>query len=180
LRILTTLERNAIIRTQLEGEKTMKGSLRIKILVLTLSLLLGSLAVTATERAFSANGRGVATFVTDGAGNVIGADVTGSGTGTHLGAFTNAGRIFFAPDPNDPTRLLVTGAAAFTAANGDKLNIVVEDGEQDVATFIGRGKFRFTGGTGRFANATGVVSYVVEQNLVTGGYEITVVGSIDY
>ena len=158
----------------------MKRSLSIKILVLTLTVLIGSLAVAATERAFSANGRGVATFVTDGAGNIIGADVTGSGTGTHLGAFTNAGRIFFAPDPNNAARLLVTGAASFTAADGDKLNIVVEDGEQDVATFVGRGKFRFTGGTGRFANATGLVSYVVEQNLVTGGYEITIVGSIDY
>lgn len=158
----------------------MTRSLGIKILVLTLTLLVGSLAVAATERAFSAHGRGVAAFVTDGAGNIIGADVTGSGTGTHLGAFTNTGRIFFAPDPNNPARLLVTGEASFTAANGDKLNIVVEDGEQDVATFVGRGKFRFTGGTGRFENATGMVSYVVEQNLLTGGYEITVVGSIDY
>jgi hypothetical protein len=158
----------------------MTRSLSIKILVLTLTLLVGSLVVAATERAFSANGRGVAAFVTDGAGNVIGADVTGSGTGTHLGAFTNTGRIFFAPDPNNPNRLLVTGGATFTAANGDKLSIVVEDGEQDVTTSIGRGKFRFTGGTGRFENATGLTSYVVEQNLLTGGYEITIVGRVDY
>ena len=158
----------------------MTRSFGIKILVLTLTLLVGSLAVAATERAFSANGRGVSTFVTDGAGNIIGADVTGSGTGTHLGAFTNAGRIFFAPDPNNSARLLVTGAATITAANGDKLNIVVEDGEQDIATFVGRGKFRFTGGTGRFESATGLTSYVVEQNLTTGGYEITIVGKIDF
>jgi hypothetical protein len=158
----------------------MKRSLSIKILVLTLTLLVGSMAVVATERAFSGHGRGVATFVTDSAGNVLGADITGSGTGTHLGSFTNSGRIFFAPDPNNPTRLLVTGGATFTAADGDKLNFVVEQGEQDVISGIGKGTFRFTGGTGRFANATGIISYVVEQNLVTGGYEITTVGRIDF
>ena len=145
----------------------MKRSLSIKILVVTLTLLVGSLAVAATERAFSAYGRGVAAFVTDSAGNVIGADITGSGTGTHLGSFTSAGRIFFTPDPNNPTRLVVTGAAAFTSADGEKLNVVIEEGEQDVNSSLGTGKFRFTGGTGRFANATGTISYVVDQNLVT-------------
>src|SRR5215208_530839 len=57
-----------------EGEKTMKRSLSIKILVLTMTLVLGSLAVSATERAFSATGRGIGIFVTDAAGNVIAAD----------------------------------------------------------------------------------------------------------
>lgn len=158
----------------------MKRSLSIKIFVLTLTLLLGSLAVAATERAFSANGRGVGTFVTDGAGNVIAADVSGTGTGTHLGFFSSAGRVFFTPDPNNPTRLITSGEATLTAADGDKLIIVVENGEQDVVSGIGTGNFRFTGGTGRFANASGLTSYVVEQNLVTGAYQITIVGRIDF
>lgn len=158
----------------------MKRSLSIKIFVLTLTLLLGSLAVAATERAFSANGRGVGTFVTDGAGNVIAADVSGTGTGTHLGLFSSAGRVFFTPDPNNPTRLITSGEATLTAADGDKLIIVVENGEQDVVSGIGTGNFRFTGGTGRFANASGLTSYVVEQNLVTGAYQITIVGRIDF
>ena len=33
---------------------------------------------------------------------------------------------------------------------------------------------------GRFANATGIISYVVEQNFLTGAYTVTGVGSIDY
>jgi len=77
-----------------EGEKTMKRSLSIKILVLTMTLVLGSLAVAAAERAFSATGRGVGVFVTDEAGNIVAADVTGTGTGTHLGLFSSAGRVF--------------------------------------------------------------------------------------
>jgi hypothetical protein len=163
-----------------EGEKTMKRSLSIKILVLTMTMVFGSLAVSATERAFSATGRGIGIFVTDAAGNVIAADAIGTGTGTHLGLFSSAGRVFFTPDPNDPTRLITSGQATFTAANGDKLNIVIENGEQDIVSGIGTGNFRFTGGTGAFANASGLTQYVVEQNLLTGAYEITLVGRIDY
>src|SRR5215212_4026452 len=154
-----------------EGEKTMKRSLSIKILVLTMTMVLGSLAVSATERAFSATGRGLGIFVTDAAGNVIAADAMGTGTGTHLGLFSSAGRIFFTPDPNNPTRLITSGEATITAADGDKLIIVVENGQQDVVSGIGTGNFRFSGGTGRFANASGLSSYVVEQNLVTGAYQ---------
>jgi hypothetical protein len=67
-----------------------------------------------------------------------------------------------------------------TAANGDKLIFAVADGSQSLITGIGTGHFRFVGGTGRFANATGIISYVVEQNFLTGAYEVTAVGTIDF
>lgn len=155
----------------------MKRLVSIKVLALT--LLLGAVSVSAVERAFSAHGRGVAAFVPDSSG-VLAADITGSGHATHLGLFTNTGRIYFTPDPNNPIIVHPSGEAIFTASDGDKLKVVVQDGQMDVTTGIGTGKFRFDGGTGRFANATGIISYVVEQNLVTGAYEITTVGSIDY
>lgn len=158
----------------------MKRSLNIKIFVVILTLLLGALAVAATERPFSANGRGVAALITDGAGHIVAADVTGSGTATHLGAFTNSGRIYFTPDPDNPNIVHPSGEASFTAADGDKLFLVVEDASQDITTGLATGHFRFTGGTGRFANATGITSAVVQQNFVTGGYELTVVGDIDF
>ncbi len=158
----------------------MKRFLSIKILVLTLALLAGSVAATATERPFSFNGGGVAVPILNGAGQPIGIDVTGSGNGTHLGTFTTIGKVFFTPDPNDPTQIIPTGEATLTAANGDKLIFVVADGSQSLVTGIGTGHFRFTGGTGRFANATGIISYVVEQNFLTGAYTVTGVGSIDY
>ena len=158
----------------------MKRFVAIKFLVLTLVLLAGSVATTATERPFSFNGGGVAVPILNEAGQPIGIDVTGSGNGTHLGLFSTVGRVFFSPHPTDPTQIIPSGEATLTAANGDKLVFVVEDGSQSLITGVGTGHFRFTGGTGRFANATGLISYVVEQNFLTGAYTITAVGSIDY
>ncbi|HEX6716147.1 MAG TPA: hypothetical protein VF088_03510 [Pyrinomonadaceae bacterium] len=158
----------------------MKRYFGIKILALTLTVLFGSIAATATERPFSFSGGGVAVPFTDGAGHVIGIDVTGSGTGTHLGLFTTLGKVYFSPDPNDPTQIIPSGEATLTAADGDKLVFVVADGSQSLITGVGSGHFRFTGGTGKFANASGMISYVVEQNFATGAYTVTGVGSIDY
>lgn len=153
--------------------------LKTRILVLTATLLVAAIAVAATERAFSATGRGIAALSVD-ANGIISADVTGSGNATHLGVFTNVGKVYFNPDPSDPNIAHPTGEATFTAANGDKLKFVIEDGVADLTTGLGSGHFRFDGGTGRFANATGITSYVVEQNLLTGAYEITMVGNINY
>ena len=158
----------------------MKRFIGIKILVLTLTLMFGSVAASATERPFSFNGGGLAVPFVNEAGQPIGIDVTGSGNGTHLGLFTTLGKVFFNPHPTDPTQIIPSGQATLTAANGDKLVIVVADGSQSLITGIGTGHFNFGGGTGRFANATGTISYVVEQNFVTGAYTITAVGSIDY
>lgn len=158
----------------------MKRFLSIKILVLTLTLLAGSVAATATERPFSLNGGGVAVPILNESGQPIGINVTGSGNGTHVGLFTTLGQVFFSPDPNDPTQIIPSGQATLTAANGDTLTFVVADGSQSLITGVGTGHFRFTGGTGRFANATGLISYVVEQNFLTGAYTITAVGTIDY
>ena len=158
----------------------MKRSLSMKILVLTLTLLVGSFAVAATERPFSLNGTGIAIPIIDGNGNVVGAEPTGSGNATHLGMFTNAGHVDFTPDASNPTILHPTGGGVFTAANGDKLNFVIISGALDLTTGIGTGDFEFSGGTGRFANATGRTSGVIQQNVVTGAYQLTLVGNIDY
>ena len=136
----------------------MERSLSMKFLVLTLTLLVGSLAVTAIERPFSLNGTGVAIPIVDGNGNVVGAEPTGSGNATHLGVFTNTGHVDFTPDASNPTILHPSGGGVFTAANGDKLNFVIISGALDLTTGIGTGDFEFTGGTGRFANATGHTS----------------------
>jgi hypothetical protein len=158
----------------------MKRLLSMKILALTFTLLVGSLAVTATERPFSLNGTGVAIPIVDDNGNVVGANPTGSGNATHLGMFTNTGHVDFTPDAANPTVLHPSGGGVFTAANGDKLTFVIVTGALDLTTGIGTGEFAFTGGTGRFANATGHTSGVIQQNVVTGAYVLTLVGNIDY
>jgi hypothetical protein len=158
----------------------MKRFLNIKTLALALILLLGNMPVSAQERPFSCNGKGVATIIPGG--SVLMADVIGSGNGTHLGLFTSVGRVHFNPDANDPNVVHPSGQATFTAADGDKLEVIfsAEETTMDLTTGIGGGIFRFTGGTGKFANSTGSISVVVEQNFVTGAYELTAVGKIEY
>jgi hypothetical protein len=168
------------IALNLKEKKEMKRSLAIKFLALTLTLLAASLAVTATERPFSLNGTGIAIPILDGNGNIVGAEPTGSGNATHLGMFTNTGKVAFTPDESNPTILHPSGGGVFTAANGDKLNFVIVSGALDLTTGIGTGDFDFTGGTGRFTNATGRTSGVIQQNVITGAYELTLVGNIDY
>ena len=168
------------IAPNLEGEENMKRSLFMKFLVLTFALLVGSLAVTANERPFSLNGTGIAVPIIDGNGNFVGAEPTGSGNATHLGMFTNTGHVSFTPDASNPTILHPSGGGVLTAANGDKLNFVIISGALDLTTGIGTGDFEFTGGTGRFANATGHTLGVIQQNIVTGAYVLTLVGNIDY
>lgn len=158
----------------------MKRFLSIRSMIFTIALLLGAMPVTAVGRPFALNGNGLATFVTDGAGNIIGADVTASGTATHLGLFTSVGRLVFTPDPNNPNIIHPSGEATITAANGDKLTFVLENGELDVTTGVAHGTFRFTGGTGRFEGASGSAASVVTQNLATGAFQLTAVGSINY
>lgn len=158
----------------------MKRSLKIRTLMVTIVLLLGALPAGAVERAFALNGSGLAGFITDGAGNIVGANVTASGTATHLGLWSAAGTLHFAPDPDSPTKLLATGGGTLTAADGDKLEFVLENSVLDIPTAISTGNFRFTGGTGRFASASGTTNYVVSQNLATGTFQLTSVGSIDF
>jgi hypothetical protein len=134
-------------------------------------LLLGSLSASAAERPFSLQGSG--TVAQDGT-------INASGRATHLGLFSEAGVLSLAPDPSNPTLLIATGSATFTAANGDQLDALIEDGSLDLTTGIGNGVYRFVGGTGRFAGASGIGNFVVTQNLATGAFEITAVGSLSY
>lgn len=146
--------------------------------LLTVVLLLGATPVAATERPFALNGSGVASFITDGAGHVVGADVTGSGTATHLGSWITSGRVNYAP-PDENGKIPSSGETTFIAADGDKLNAVFQ-GSFDPATGTDHGVFRFVGGTGRFAAAGGSADFVVTVNPRTGGFELAMVGTIDY
>ena len=87
----------------------MKRFVTVRSFILVFALLLGMIPVSATERPFASNGNGVAAFITDGAGNVVGANLTLSGHGTHLGLFTGTGKIQFVPDANDPNIVHVPG-----------------------------------------------------------------------
>jgi hypothetical protein len=155
----------------------MKRFINIRSIMLTIVLLLGAIPVAATERPFALNGKGVGDFLTNEAGQVIGANVTASGTATHLGMWTAVGSVRYAPDENGVLRS--SGEATITAANGDKLELVAE-GVLDQATLTDHGIFTFVGGTGRFAGASGSADFVVTVSQITGGFEMTLVGRINF
>ena len=158
----------------------MKRLATLRTLILVFALSFGIIPVSATERPYAANGNGIATFITDGAGNVTGATVTVSGNATHLGLFTGSGTIQFLPDANDPNISHPAGDVTYVAANGDRLPTVIEDGSMDLRTGIATGYMVFQNGTGRFAGASGKAAIVVEQNFITGAYTFTMVGDINY
>ena len=164
----------------------MKRILNSTVMTLVAFLLLGSLTVMAVNRPFALNGKGSATFIIDGAGNLIGGDVVSTSNATHLGLCTTVGRVNYTPanDPEHPGRLLSSGTGTITAANGDVLQIefngVLDPPPPGSATGIDTPTFRFVGGTGRFAGASGTAEAVVIINLGTGAFEITMVGNIDY
>lgn len=158
----------------------MKRFVTIRTMMLVLTLLLGMVPVSAAQRPMAGRGTGTASFITDEAGNVIGANVATTGNATHLGLFTGTGRVLFAPDPEDPNIIHPSGEATFIAANGDHLSIAFENGSQDLTTGIGVADIQFVGGTGRFQGATGTGQLVVVQNFATGAFEFTFVGRVNY
>ena len=158
----------------------MKRFVTVRSLILVFALLLGIIPVSATERPYASNGNGLATFITDGAGNVVGATVMLSGNGTHLGLFSGTGTIQFLPDANDPNISHPAGGVTYVAANGDRLPTVIENGQMDLTTGIATGDMVFQSGTGRFEGVSGKAAIVVEQNFVTGAYTFTMVGNINY
>jgi len=103
--------------------------------------------------------------------------ISGSGTATHLGQWTVTGTVHYTPDSNGV--LHSSGEATLTAANGDKLQFQI-DGILDPVVGVDQGVFRFVGGTGRFEGTSGTVDFVVSINPVTGGFDLTAVGKIDY
>ena len=155
----------------------MKYFTKIRTLMLLTFLLLGTIPASAIERPFALRGSGVAPLITDEAGHLIGATPTGSGTATHLGQWTVAGNVQYTPDANGV--LHSSGLATITAANGDKLNCSI-DGILDPVAAVDQGVFHFVGGTGRFEGATGDANFIVSINPLTGGFELTVVGKINY
>ncbi len=155
----------------------MKRFTKIRTLMPILFLLLGTIPVSAAERPFALSGSGVATLITNEAGMPIGAIPTGSGTATHLGQWTVTGNVKYTPDANGV--LHSSGDATITASNGDKVQIQIE-GVLDPVAGMDQGIFHIVGGTGRFEGATGDANFVVQLNPLTSGFDLTVVGKINY
>jgi hypothetical protein len=81
------------------------------------------------------------------------ANFEGGGPVTHMGNTTQTGTLYLEA-PNSDGLFPGYGSVTITAANGDQLTFDYE-GLLNPLTGEGYGTFTFTGGTGRFAGATG-------------------------
>src|SRR5262249_38658405 len=103
---------------------------------------------------FQLNADEVITGVTPLGPTLIQLTVTATGEATYLGQFTSTETVVL-----DLTNGTFTGTRVFIAANGDQLFATVTGAFTSATT--AEGTFTFTGGTGRFQNASGQASFEV-------------------
>jgi hypothetical protein len=96
-----------------------------------------------------------------------------TGQATHLGRFTRTETLLV-----DQSNGTFTGTLVFTAANGDQLNADVEGHFTSPTGESAEGTYLFTGGTGRFQNASGQAAFEVTPDEV--GFDVTFDGEIQY
>jgi hypothetical protein len=145
------------------------SSLRRFALVIT--ALLGSALPVAADESLPMKGWAKES-ITDSQPNEDGVLLTAEGAGeaTYLGYFTRRAVALLRPD------FTLKGRVTFTAANGDKLCADL-DGGFTTATKI-EGTYTFTGGTGRFADASGSADFTAIFD--GGSAELTFKGTISY
>jgi hypothetical protein len=119
-----------------------------------------SAAAHSHARPFHLEESGTAVINPDGTINA-----SASGKATHLGAFTlhDTSTIVGVDFTPDGVVLHVVGAADLEAANGDHLHASFT-GSVNLTTGAGTLNFEGTGGTGRFADATGTTLWHVNLN----------------
>ena len=119
-----------------------------------------SAAAHSHDRPFHMQESGVAVFNADGT-----ISASASGTATHLGAFTlhDTSTVVGVDVTPDGVVLHVVGEAELEAANGDKLYASFT-GSVNLTTGQGTLFFEWTGGDGRFADATGATVWQVSLN----------------
>jgi hypothetical protein len=119
---------------------------------------------------------GTGTATAGGRCPVLTVEIRGTGNLTHMGLFTTDQSHCAAP----PSPAFTDGVFTLTAANGDQIHGTYS-GEfvpLDPPLFTIDGHFAITGGTGRFAGATGGGDASGVQNLVTGDATVSLVGTI--
>jgi hypothetical protein len=122
---------------------------------LTLFALLGFMLplTSAADVPFTGKGKGQITSFVPGPGGIA-ITAVAEGTATHLGHFTREESLLL-----DPATGAISGSIVFTAANGDQLTGIVSGGF--VSQTDAAGTYTFTGGTGRFQDASGGAHFIV-------------------
>ena len=151
-----------------------RRSYKLFIKLSVIAVVLAALAIpcAAVERPFRLEGT---TLVLGNPFAPEGAQMKGAGQATHLGSWVNEGVIFFDASSGPP--FAATAIVHFTAANGDKLDIILA-GQIDLSG-VATATYHIVGGTGRFANASGTGDFTAQPN-VDGSLHYTAAGVINY
>ncbi len=143
---------------------------------LAVSLAIGAASAVAAETPFKGK---VTMFETSQlVFPILSVNREGTGTATHLGKFTETFRAQV-----DVRTASATGTATFTAANGDTLTASVVGQGDPTTPPTARSiveVYTITGGTGRFADATGIFTLKRTLDLTTGVSSGTFSGAIDH
>lgn len=154
------------------------------------SLLTVGLSLVAAGQQRPFKGGGPEWVVQEGPGGACGADridvqVEGNGQATHVGQYTITRHHCF----NPALATFEEGTFELTAANGDKIfgtysgfvaGVVEVDEQGNPLVIIINAAQVITGGTGRFADATGQGDLYSEFNLITHQGDFTTEGWISY
>jgi hypothetical protein len=121
-------------------------------------LLLWSVIGHAMVPAIPMKGGGPGLILTLNAGqNGVEITTSGSGQATHLGEYTRTEQLTL-----DPSTGTFTGSIVFTSADGSELYCDLTGGFTGLNT--ASGTYYFTGGTGRFAEASGEADFNIVQS----------------
>jgi hypothetical protein len=146
-------------------------------LLVLLALALPMRAVAREQVPFKASETGTFQLLGPCDTTGIALDVTGTGDGTYLGHYSAHYRECFDP----ATGAVTDGSFTLTAANGDMIfgtysGHVLPTDDPNVIVFEDPGVI--TGGTGRFAGVSGVMTASGVANLATGNYTGTLSGGV--
>jgi hypothetical protein len=148
-----------------------KWTIALAVVVCALLLPTTLIAKKQVTRPMHLSGSGIVSWTWEGTW-----EATESGQATHLGRYSleESGTWHFTE-----TGYAFDGTGTCTAANGDQFTfeitiiVIVETGEEN-------GLIEITGGTGRFAGATGWIDLESETNDLTGEYTVSGTGTITY
>jgi hypothetical protein len=137
-----------------EQERIMKNRVICGIIAFALLSTIGQAA--AKEVPMKGSGSGMITAAVPGP-NGVEISAVGDGEATHLGKFTREESILLNPATGE-----ATGSIVFTAADGSLLYCDFAGAFTGANTIAGT--YTFTGGTGRFEDASGTAYFIVTQS----------------
>ena len=137
------------------SKTTSKTGLRARcaaLLLATVTLVSALPAAWAGDQVpFKGRAEGAIASAVPGPGGVV-ITVLATGNATQLGKFSREETVLL-----DPMSGTITGHIVFTAANGNQLRCIFAGGFTSPTTAAGT--YTFTGGTGRFAHASGTAAF---------------------